>query len=182
MTIPESELREMEARAEKATKPIPGYGGYEAGSDGSIWSVASDWRGYGRRELAQSPDPHGYLKVRLYRDGKRIHKQTHLLVCLAWHGERPGVCHEVRHLDGSRTNNTPSNLAWGTRSENALDRQVHGTERAAENGRSSAHKLRRTHCRRGHPYARRDARGHGRCLLCDQIYKAKARAALGRQE
>lgn len=136
------DIKAIEARAEKATRPIPGYPGYEAGQDGSVWSVASNWRGYGRRELTQEPDQYGYLKVRIYRSGRRVRKQAHLMVCLAWHGERPSPAHEVRHLDGSRTNNDASNLAWGTRSENALDRQAHGTCKAAENGRLSAWKLR----------------------------------------
>ncbi len=34
---------------------------------------------------------------------------------------------ECRHLDGDRSNNAPSNLRWGTRRENALDRKRHGT-------------------------------------------------------
>lgn len=125
-------------------KAIPGYAGYEADEDGNIWSVASNWRGYGRRQLNQQPDPDGYLKVRLSRAGRRVRKAVHHLVCRAFHGEpSPGL--EVRHLDGTRRNNRPDNLCWGTRSENAFDRNRHGTQKAAENGRKSAHKLTRAY-------------------------------------
>lgn len=39
--------------------PIPEYEGYEADSNGDIWSVQSDWRGYGRRRLTQVLNRYG---------------------------------------------------------------------------------------------------------------------------
>ncbi len=106
--------------------PIPGFPGYMADSLGYIWSIATNWRGYGRRPLTQSVNNHGYYIVRVYRDGKRINQPVHKLMCLAFHGEKPSESHEVRHLDGTKINNIPDNVVWGTRSENAQDRTKHG--------------------------------------------------------
>ena len=55
----------------------------------------------------------GYPVV--YKDGKVRH--VHELVCEAVHGPRPEGM-EVLHLDDDPTNNNPTNLRWGTRSEN----------------------------------------------------------------
>ena len=113
-------------------KPIPSCAGYEADSEGYIWSVASNWRGIGSRRISAFADK-GYLRVRITSAGKRQKRPVHQLVCEAFHGERPDG-KEVRHIDGNPLNNKPTNLAWGTRSENAKDRQLHGTEKATQNG------------------------------------------------
>jgi hypothetical protein len=129
-------LAEIKARCEAATdrRPIPGYAGYEADDNGYIWSVETNWRGYGVRRLVEEIDRHGYSRVRLYRDGRRVRKQVHRLVALAFYGE-PGEGEEVRHLDGDRANNRPCNLRWGTGLENAHDRERHGhTARGSRNG------------------------------------------------
>jgi hypothetical protein len=67
----------------------------------------------------------GYLGVELYRDGKPKLVLVHRLVCEAFHGSPPEG-HEVAHTDGTRTNNTASNLRWATRVENAADKTAHG--------------------------------------------------------
>jgi len=51
---------------------------------------------------------------------------VHRLVCFLFHGP-PKRNQEVRHLDGNRKNNHPTNLCWGTRKENMLDAVKHGT-------------------------------------------------------
>ena len=56
---------------------------------------------------------HGYAVV--WRDGKPEYE--HRLVCEQVHGPAPDGM-EVLHLDDDKTNNSPSNLRWGTRSEN----------------------------------------------------------------
>lgn len=45
---------------------------------------------------------------------------------------RPTPEHEVRHLDGDPGNNSPKNLAWGTRLENAADKVRHGRSTSGE--------------------------------------------------
>ena len=106
--------------------PIPGWPGYVATRDGRIFSE-SNWRGYGLRELRQDVDRHGYPSVRLTpMFGRRKRLKVHALVATAFLGARPSPAHEVRHLDGNPLNNAAENLAWGTRAENAADRERHG--------------------------------------------------------
>lgn len=131
---PEQRVELRRLAAEATRKPIPGYVGYEADTNGHIWSVTSNWRGYGARQLTEDVDPDGYLEVRVYRDGKRIRKDVHTLVSLAFNG-LPALGQEVRHIDGDKQNNLPDNLLWGTRKQNADDRERHGrTARGSRNG------------------------------------------------
>lgn len=148
-------------------KAIPGYPNYAADPNGTIWAMTG-WRGFEARELGTSPDRNGYLKVRLIVGNRRVQRTVHGLVCLTFHGPKPTqpTQHEVRHLNGIRNDNRLSNLAWGTRSENAQDRKLHGTCRAAENGRVGAKKLRKTHCKYGHAYTSTRSGGGNFCGVC----------------
>lgn len=100
--------------------------GYEVTRDGRVFSVASNWRGYGRRELRQDLNDDGYPSVRLTIDGRRIRYAVHVLVANAHLPPRPSNRHEVRHLDGDKMNPHADNLAWGTQKDNAADRERHG--------------------------------------------------------
>lgn len=100
--------------------------GYETTPDGKVYSVDSNWRGQGKRELVQSLNSHGYPSVRLIINGKRRRLMVHQLVAYAHVGDRPSPLHEVRHIDGNKEHNHYTNLAWGTRKENADDRERHG--------------------------------------------------------
>lgn len=76
--------------------------------------------------ISPSSDKNGYKKVVLRIDGKRKDFRVAVLVAEAWHGPRPkGLI--VRHLDGSKDNDIPRNLKWGTPKENSLDAKMHGT-------------------------------------------------------
>lgn len=120
-------------------KEIPGFPGYRAGSDGSIWSC---WRrrtrgignGRGHREpiiseywkrLKGTPQHAGHLAVRLRG---RIMRPIHVLILETFVGPcPPGM--EARHFpDRNPANNRLINLQWGTRHENAQDRIRHGTQ------------------------------------------------------
>ena len=69
----------------------------------------------------------GYRKfVLIDDDGKRRYIRRASLVCEAFHGPRPSGF-VVRHLDGSKTNDTASNLRWSSQSENMADKLIHGT-------------------------------------------------------
>ena len=116
--------------------PIPGWVGYAASRDGRIWSVAADWRGYGTRELKQDMDRDLYPCVRLtVGNATRKRFKVHRLIAETFHGPRPSPEHEVRHLDGDRANSRADNLSWGTRKDNADDRERHGrTSRGARHG------------------------------------------------
>ena len=111
-------------------RPIQGSPFYLVGRDGSIWSC----KGRGPKP---GVIPWTQVKTRVH-NGYRIAKlsvQTnivstfavHRLVLEAFSGPCPhGMC--CRHLDGNRANNSAENLRWGTVSENAADRKLHGTE------------------------------------------------------
>lgn len=124
--------------ADPASKPAaetahtPGLVGYEVTEGGKVFSVAHNWRGYGRREMRQTPNADGYPSVRLTVAGQRKRLAVHRLVAAAFLPPRPSASHEVRHLDGDKTHNHVRNLAWGTRADNAADREMHGrTSRGA---------------------------------------------------
>lgn len=106
-------------------RDLPGFEGkYSAGSDGFIYSTYKSEKPF---RLKVKIGTNGYLYSKIQKDGKIYCRSTHVWVCLAFHGEKPTPKHQVRHLDGNKTNNTPENLQWGTRSENMQDRRLHGT-------------------------------------------------------
>lgn len=118
------------ARADAAT--IEGFPGYLVTRDGRVLSTSSNWRGYGERELRPTLDGGGYYRVRMIaNDGKRHSRRIHSLVAAAFLPPRP-FGHEVRHLDGDKSNNSIDNLAWGTPKQNAADRDAHGTTARGE--------------------------------------------------
>ena len=124
------DLEAIRARAEAAT-PIPEFPGYEVDENGQIWS-SLNWRGCGRRKIVPVEGKSGYLKVRLtLPNGKRVNRYVHRIVAETLLGPRPNGL-QVRHLDGDKTNNCVSNLAWGTAKENADDRERCGTTARGE--------------------------------------------------
>jgi hypothetical protein len=119
-------------------RDIPDFPGYRIGNDGSVWScwykishgrpLGIQWyMGAEWHRMAFSIDHGGYRQVGLSRDGKRHCRKVHRLVAERFIGPRPAGM-QIRHLDGTRTNNTPANLSYGTAIENQADRIVHGTD------------------------------------------------------
>ena len=106
---------------------IPGFDGYEASSLGRIRSVdrrLSDGRLAGGVILTATEDDNGYPRVTLSLDGRPRTVQVHQLVLLAFRGRCPRG-KETRHLNGVRNDNRLSNLAYGTHSQNGLDKARH---------------------------------------------------------
>ncbi|WP_228795152.1 NUMOD4 motif-containing HNH endonuclease [Nocardia nova] len=128
-------------------RPIPGYESlYQASSLGRVRALPRKARTTGggmqtrpgrimRAKLART----GYLQIHLRKDDQTRYTHVHRLVCEAFHG-LPSEGQEVRHLDGDRSNNVPANLAWGSSTDNAQDKILHGTQRGVS----------QTHCIRGH--------------------------------
>ena len=109
-------------------KAIPSWPGYEASSDGEI-RLTIQRRSRKPRILKGGLHSNGYRSVQTTFNGKKVLALVHRLVCEAFHGPAPSRVHEVRHLDGQRSNNKPSNLKWGTGKENAADRRRHRRDR-----------------------------------------------------
>lgn len=124
MTTDGSPYFASEAKVRQHTH-IPMAPGYFADTNGIIWS-ASGWRGHAYRQLVTNPDDHGYPSVRVMIAGKRKHIAVHRLMASAFLPPKPSLQHEVRHIDGIKTNSSCVNLAWGTRKDNADDREKHG--------------------------------------------------------
>ncbi len=99
---------------------------YQASDLGRIrrWHMA---RRSPRKVLSQSVI-RGYFCVGLRFADRRYTMRVHRLVCLAFNGVKPSGSECVRHRDGHRTNNVPSNLRWGTNLENAQDTVLHGRQ------------------------------------------------------
>lgn len=119
-------LGDMEERS------IPGLSRYRFREDGAVISL---W--HGRAALSGGTDKDGYRKFVLIDDlGRRRYLRRASLICTAFLGPRP-LRQEVRHLDGSRTNDAIDNLTWGTQAENIADKQRHGTTpRGATHGQT----------------------------------------------
>lgn len=106
---------------------VPGYFVTESGE---VFSVKS---GSPKRMVPFiCSDGYEHVTLHLGRRGLMKRCSVHALVALAFVGPRPGPEYQVRHLDGNRRNNVPSNLAWGTVQDNADDKRRHGNNTANE--------------------------------------------------
>ena len=116
-------------------KDIPGYEGrYQASSLGRIKSLnrfitrphprsKAPTKYYVRERILRNVvGSHGYYVVGL---GRQNNQKTHRLIALTFLGQCPDN-HEVRHLNGVRTDNRIENLQHGTRSDNHIDRYGYG--------------------------------------------------------
>lgn len=102
---------------------VSGWPKYRVGTDGSVWRK-------GRRLKAQQ-DRNGYMLVTLSDGKRRRTRLLHRVVLEAWVGPCPPGC-ETRHLSGVRQDCRLSNLAWGSKAENAADRRLHGDDTVGE--------------------------------------------------
>lgn len=93
---------------------IPEFSGYCANKSGHILNKKTKNFSVGGRAGR-------YLKVSAYKDGNPRPSlyYVHDLVCRAFYG-LPSTKMVVLHKDNNRANNKPSNLRWGTQSENIL--------------------------------------------------------------
>jgi hypothetical protein len=105
-------------------KPIEDFPGYEVSSDGQVR--------HGAKIKKTEPDRKGYRRVKLWRDGKGCNRFVAPLVARAFIGPCPPG-QMVRHRDGVNDSNVATNLQYGTRSENELDKREHGTAPQGEN-------------------------------------------------
>lgn len=129
-------------------KPVTGFIEYSISNHARVRSeariiVRSDGVRYRVAEkiLKTTVNADGYPTVKFSRGGETQTAYVHDLVARAFIGEKPEG-QEVRHLDDVKTNCRPSNLAYGSRSENVLDCVRNGTH----------HFAKRTACKHGHEF------------------------------
>jgi hypothetical protein len=114
-------------------KDVRGYEGlYEVSNFGEMRSSERRVKGrsYGTRMaggklLELHTDPKGYLRVTLWKAGKRETVKVHQVVLEAFVCVKPygmQCCHWNRHKQDNRI----SNLRWGTPIQNAMDNRRHG--------------------------------------------------------
>lgn len=111
-------------------RDIPGFPGYRAGSDGSIWSChalgpGGSMKGAWRKKSA-SVSHSGYLYVHMRLNGRGTNKYVHRLVLESFVGPCPEGM-EACHNDGDKTDNCLVNLRWDTKKSNGMDKVSHGT-------------------------------------------------------
>ncbi len=153
---------------------IPLAPNYSVSNKGRVKSHTA-WHGVPGPRVLRSANSHGYRVVRILHDGKWKVRRIHQLVLEGFVGPRPEGCPEIRHLNGDRADNRLSNLAYGTRSENQLDRVEHGRH----------HHANKHECSRGHSFSDPEnvalnARGWRTCRPCaraaNRRYKERLKA------
>lgn len=91
--------------------------------------------------LKRSPKAGGYWGVALCSLGVSRQIMWHIVVCRAFHGEKPTRKHtDVNHKDLDKSNNRADNLEWQTRSENILHSQASGNHPLGQNRPSAKSK------------------------------------------
>lgn len=110
-------------------RAIPGFPGYRAGTDGTIWSQHKQGPGirYGPwHQLRPKTCRDGYCTVTLSANYKQYTRLVQRLVLMTFIGPCPPG-HEACHApDPARNNNRLDNLRWGTRSSNVQDKLQSG--------------------------------------------------------
>jgi hypothetical protein len=121
-------------------RPIPGFPGYRAGNDGSVWSqwkcialgrphgfhwaIGDEWH-----RLKTLTVRKGYLQITLRRNGKSFQRTVHRVVLESFVGPKPKK-HECRHFpDRNPANNALVNLSWATREQNEADKKFHRAQK-----------------------------------------------------
>lgn len=95
-------------------KPLKGYKGfYNISSEGKVFSLKN------KKELKLRYHNSGYIRLALYKEGKRNDIFLHRLVAINFL-ENPNFKLQVNHKDGNKMNNKVDNLEWVSPSENSL--------------------------------------------------------------
>lgn len=112
-------------------RAVAGFeGAYEVSDHGRIRSLdrqGCDGRRLQGRIFKPGRNEREYPRAVLRKGGDSATRLVHRLVLYAFAGPPPPGAIHTRHLDGTRNNNRPRNLAWSTCPENFADKVRHGT-------------------------------------------------------
>lgn len=120
------------------TITVKGFPDYLINEFGEVFSIACRAnRGRPKNPIKKSQwICRGYKAVSIQNNGKQKKAFVHHLMLESFVGERPDG-YQCRHLDSNPLNNNLSNLKWGTRSENQMDRLLVGRDnRGSKHGMS----------------------------------------------
>lgn len=128
-------MSELDSNVPVGFRQIPNFPRYAIDENGTVLSICRHSRWPDKKWINASrinPTVHkGYHVVFLRNEEGKRRFYVHALVLTMFVGPRPDGL-QCRHLDGCRTNNHVSNLAWGTGVENQHDRILHGTSNEGE--------------------------------------------------
>lgn len=103
-------------------KAVPGYP-YEVSSHGRIRRTGAAPGARVGRQLKTAPSPLGYVRVDLWRGGRRRPAHVHELVAELFIGPKPAG-HVVHHKDGNPLNNHVDNLRYISRRDHVREHHV----------------------------------------------------------
>lgn len=109
-------------------KDVVGYEGlYKVSNDGQVMSCArvvqhpnnqfAKTQTYPDRIMKLKKNKHGYMEVKLSKNGHRRDWMVHRLVAFAFIDQVEGKPY-IDHIDGNKANNTVKNLEWVSMAEN----------------------------------------------------------------
>lgn len=115
-------------------KIIEDFPDFAVSSHGRVKRIAPGIRGgIVGTFLTPTVGNHKYMIVTVRKNGRQWTKTVHKMVCQAFHGLCPNPGWHAAHTDGDRSNNNKGNLSWKSPSDNAFDKNTHGTMRVGEN-------------------------------------------------
>ncbi len=103
-------------------RPVEGFPEYEVGDLGNVRRVLPAPGATVGKVLAQCGGGGRlgkYLRVTLSQRGRKSTKSVHVLVAVAFHGDRRGNGMTVDHVDDNTEHNAAANLRWITVSANS---------------------------------------------------------------
>lgn len=119
-------------------KEVPGFPGYSAGSNGTVWSCKRSPVGEPKPKwklMSSKPNCDGYIRVSLRKDMTYYKMSIQEIILETFVGPRPHghcACHFPSPI---RSDNRLCNLQWGTMKENHKHREIHGnTPRGIRSG------------------------------------------------
>jgi hypothetical protein len=96
-------------------------GTFRVDADGSIWRLKATWGRHGLRSIspkrAECRLKNGYLGLKFLIDGKQYLVLAHRLVWTSLRGAIPAGM-DINHLNGDKTDNSPSNMELASRGDN----------------------------------------------------------------
>lgn len=95
---------------------VIGLTDYLASSLGRIYSMKTG------KVLSGHQRPSGYWKVVIVEKSQNKTVSLHKIICSTFHGESPHPSYTIDHLDRDKSNNTPANLRWASRTDQNLNK------------------------------------------------------------